>query len=323
MGPRICSGFGPIGKMLDRFLPGGYADGVPLEQQLELASQVPDLTGVCLDYPMQFTDPVDIKRKLDNVGLTLSIIWVDTVGDRKWKFGSFAGPTAAIRREAIELAKRGVEAAREIGCKDVLIWLGQDGYDYPFQVNYGAQWGYLVDGLREVAAHGPDLRFGIEYKIKEPRVRCHIGTCGATVMLAQAIGLPNVGVTIDQGHSLMALESPAEAVALATRFSHLYQVHIDDSWGDWDSDLMAGSVNLWSALEFFYAVEQANYDGWYLMDLYPYRENGFEALAACIRNTQRLVTLAKRLRETDLPALQAAHDAVAINELLWKEIIRL
>jgi sugar phosphate isomerase/epimerase len=228
-----------------------------------------------------------------------------------------------VRRDAIDLAKRGVEAARATGCKDILIWLGQDGYDYPFQVNYDAQWGYLVDGLREVAAAGPELRFGIEYKIKEPRVRCHIGTCAAAVMLAQAIALPNVGVTIDQGHSLMAVESPAEAVALAARFSRLYQIHIDDSWGDWDSDLIAGGVNLWSAVEFFHAVQQSRYDGWYLMDLYPYRENGFEALAACIRNTQRLVSLATRLCSSELLALQARHDAVAINELLWNEIIRL
>jgi sugar phosphate isomerase/epimerase len=323
MGLRIGTGFGPIGKLLDRYVPEGYSDGVPLDRQLELAKQVPGLDGVALDYPMQFQDPVRMKHQLDQVGLQLCILWIDTVGDRKWKMGSFAAPEPRTRREAVDLVKRGVDVAAAMGCQDILLWLAQDGYDYPFQVDYGANWGYLVEGMREVAAYAPTMRFGIEYKAKEPRVRCHIATCAQTLLLAQAVGLPNVGVTIDQGHSLLSQEHPAEAVAMAGRFGRLFQVHVDDNWGDWDSDLIVGGVNFWSALEFFYALQKADYDGWYLMDLYPYRENGFNALAACIRNTRRFASLAARLRGTELGVLQATHDTLAINELLWNYIIQL
>ena len=49
------------------------------------------------------------------------------------------------------------------------IWLGQDGFDYNFQVDYAQVWDLEIDGIREVAAHDPDCLISIEYKPNEPR----------------------------------------------------------------------------------------------------------------------------------------------------------
>ena len=43
------------------------------------------------------------------------------------------------------------------------LWPGQDGWDYPFQVDHGTLWKNSMDGV----AKNPDLKFVIEYKPRD------------------------------------------------------------------------------------------------------------------------------------------------------------
>ena len=74
-----------------------------------------------------------------------------------------------MRREAIDLTKRGIDAARAMGTDLMTVWLGQDGFDYNFQLDYGQVWDWEVAGIREIAEHDPGCRISIEYKPDEPR----------------------------------------------------------------------------------------------------------------------------------------------------------
>ena len=143
------------------------------------------------------------------------------------------------------------------------------------------------------------------------------------VLLCEDIGLPNVGVTVDLGHALVAQENPGEAVALCAKHGRLMQIHVNDNHGDWDSDLIVGQVNYWKSLEFFYWVRKVGFDGWYIMDFYPYREDGAAALVQCIRNSRQLAAQAERLLNCDLERLQEEGDPVAISRLLWQEMFRI
>jgi sugar phosphate isomerase/epimerase len=131
-----------------------------------------------------------------------------------------------------------------------------------------------------------------------------------------------VGVCVDLGHALNAHENPGQAVSLCARYGRLFQIHVNDNWGDWDSDLLVGQVNFWLSLEFFYWVGKADYDSWYVMDFFPFREDGPSALAQCIRASRRMADMAARLTRSPLEQLQEAGDPVAISELLWQETIR-
>ncbi len=319
---KIGSGLVPFSKVSDRFLPGGYRDGLPIEEQLKAAVKVKGLNGVGLDYPLQFEDPVKMKKKLDNLGLRLCTLEIGIYGKREWKLGAFTAPDRVARRRAIDVVKKGMDAASILGVEDILLWLGQDGFDYPFQVNYTSNWDYLIEGIREVGEYRKDIRISVEYKLKEPRLRCHISTVGSALYIAEKVGLPNVGVTIDLGHSLLAQENPAEAVSLLARSKRLFQVHVNDNYCDWDSDLLVGSINLWTTLEFFYWLRKVGYKGWHIIDFYPYREDGVKALSQCIEKTRRLHELAGKLKATDIEEFQKKHDAVAIYRLLWSEIIK-
>ena len=72
-----------------------------------------------------------------------------------------------MRREAIDLTKRGIDAAHAMGVHLMTIWLGQDGFDYNFQIDYAESWDREIAGIREVAEHDPDCLVSIEYKPDE------------------------------------------------------------------------------------------------------------------------------------------------------------
>jgi len=101
-----------------------------------------------------------------------------------------------------------------------------------------------------------------------------ISNVGITLMVINEVGMDNVGGTIDFGHSLMSQESPAEAVCLLQRQGKLFNVHFNDAWGYWDDDMIAGTVNFWTTLEFLYYCKRLEYDGWFGLDMFPYREDG-------------------------------------------------
>src|SRR5687768_17393915 len=61
----------------------------------------------------------------------------------------------------------------------------------------------------------PDLRFVIEYTPRQPRVNMSLDSVSRTLLAIEKIGLPNVGILLDFGHSLFGGESPADAAQLA------------------------------------------------------------------------------------------------------------
>jgi sugar phosphate isomerase/epimerase len=322
MAIKVAAGLVCFANVVDRFLPQGYRDGLPFEEALRRFWEIEGLEATGLDYPLQFDDPVKMKEILDRYGVKLCVLEMGIYGERRWAKGSLAAADAHTRREAIEVCKRGMDAAATLGVEEVLLWPGQDGYEYPFQSDYGRAWGYFVDGIGEIAEHRGDVRIGVEYKPKEPRTRCYMDSAGKAVLLCQTIGLPNVGVCVDLGHSLAAGESPAEAIALCAHYGRLFQVHVNDNYGDWDSDLLVGQINFWRSLEFFYWLKRVGFDSWYIMDFFPYREDGPAALAQCIRNSRRLAEMADRLLALPIEALQEQADPLPISELLWREFVK-
>ena len=319
---KVAAGLVCFSNVVDRFLPGGYRDGLPFEEALRRFAEIEGLDATGLDYPLQFDDPVKMQEILDRYGIKLCILEMGIYGERRWARGSFASTDPAVRRQAIEVCKAGMDAAAALGVDEILLWPGQDGYEYPFQSDYSRAWNWFVEGIGEVAEHRRDIRIGIEYKPKEPRTRCHIDTAAKAVLLCETIKLPHVGVTVDLGHSLTAQENPAEALALCAAYNRLFQVHVNDNYGDWDSDLLVGQINLWRSLEFFYWLKKLGFDSWYIMDFFPFREDGPAALAQCIRNSRRLDAMAERLMRSPIAALQAQGDPVAIAELLWQQAVK-
>ena len=230
--------------------------------------------------------------------------------------GAFTNPRPEVRRQAVRLGQEAVELARGHGAAHVVLWMADDGFDYPFQVDYGRLWADEVEGFRQVAALDPAVRVSVEYKPAEPRRFALVRSMGEALLAARDVGLPNFGVTLDFCHSLMAGESPAAAAALALREGRLFGVHLNDGYGRADDGLAVGSVHPWQTIELLEVLRTGGYAGTIYFDTFPVREDPARECAANIATVRRFEALLDRLDAGALGVAREAHDAAAVRRLL-------
>jgi len=320
---KLASGLWVFDSGCDRFVPGGYRDRVAFRELLDLAAKVPGLKGVeCHESDFDDFDIAEYKRVLDGHGLVTSNVNTNVWGKREFTRGAFSHPDAKIRSAAVGRGKNAVDIAKEVGAASIGLWLGADGFDYPFQVHYVKHWDYMMDSIRQVAEHAAQagVKVGIEYKLKEPRTHMSICDCGKAMAACQELGMDNVGVVIDFGHSLMARENPAEQLAYLHRSKKLFNVHFNDCYGEWDDDMIAGTVRFWETLEFIYYVKECGYDGWLGLDQFPFREDPVKAATMSIRNMLGMWEMVSKLDVPALKAAQANADAIATQEIIRKVV---
>jgi hypothetical protein len=111
---------------------------------------------------------------------------------------NYPWPETDLTPEA-ELADESVDVAARMGARYVKFWPGQDGYDYPFQVDYALLREHGLGGIRDVACNHPDTTFAIEYKPRSPRTRLLWSTAAATLVNSEDTGVDDLGVVIDLG----------------------------------------------------------------------------------------------------------------------------
>ena len=300
---------------VDRYATDGYGPPRSLIEMIDLAGQVRDLSVVDINFP--FVDPdlsldtIEAALKRNN----LSVIGITPeIYTRQFAKGAFTNPDAGVRKLAQEMCDDAADMVRRFGASYVKLWPGQDGWDYPFQVDHGAVWRASMDGVGELASRHPDLNFVIEYKPREPRVHMSFDSVSRTLLGIEKIGLPNVGILLDFGHSLYGGESPADAAQLAIDHGRLFGMDVNDNLRGWDDDLIAGSVHPIELFEFFYTLRKNGWEGVWQLDQFPFREDSVAAANSAI---DFLKAIEKGLDKLDFDAMRAAqeqHDAVtALN----------
>jgi xylose isomerase len=322
--PKFASGLWVLGQTADRFCSGGYGPKVSLEEQIRRAAQVRGLQGIEVhqtDFDEMTYDR--FKQLLKETKLVCTNVNTNVWSSAKWKHGAFTHRDPGLRKEAVAEGKRSVEAARAIGAPGAGLWLGADGYDYPFQVDYAKHWDYLIEGIGDVAQFAqPDIKIGVEYKLKEPRTHMSIGDVGKALWLCQEIGADNLGVVIDFGHALMSREMPGDSMALLARKRKLFNVHFNDAYREWDDDMVPGTVHFWETLEFLWYCRRTEYDGWFGLDMFPYREDGVKAADMALRNLRAMWKLLDRISPAELERAQQTMDALAAQEVVRKVIFQ-
>jgi len=272
-----------------------------IRQLLERAALVEGLTDVDLNYPDHIVGATyhvhDIAPMVRDCGLEINGLAMRYYSDPDFKIGAFTHPDEKIRRKAIDLTKRGIDAARECGTNLMTLWLGQDGFDYSFQADYKTIWQYEIDGIREVALHDPDCLISIEYKPNEPRSYALLPDCASTLLAIGEVGLPNLGVTLDFAHVLYADEQPAMAASLIARYSRILGLHLNDGYAKRDDGLMVGAVHAQQTVELLYQLKKDGYDGTIYFDTFPDQSN-LDPVHECnvnIQTVKRMLRLVDRL----------------------------
>ena len=303
---RYGAGIWHFATYVDRYATDGYGAPRSLIEMIDLAGEVGDLSVVDINYPfpggetsLEAIGTALARNNLSVIGITPEIY------TRRFAKGAFTNPDAGVRRLANEMCNDAANIVRHFGADYVKLWPGQDGWDYPFQVDHRKLWQMSVEGVGELASQNPDLKFVIEYKPREPRNHMTYDSVARTLLGIEKMGVPNVGILLDFGHSLYGGESPADAAQLAIDHGRLFGMDVNDNLRGWDDDMIAGSVHPIELFEFFYTLRKNKWEGVWQLDQFPFREDSVEAAKSAIGF---LKAIERALDKLDFEAMQAAQD---------------
>lgn len=316
------TGIWAFGQFVDRYAGDGYGPSRSTEEMLDAAAQVQGLTYLDINVPFA-TDSLnahDVKTMLDDRGLKCRAT-TPHIYMREYSRGAFTNPDSELRLRTRNRVEEAVEAAAVLDAGYVKFWPGQDGYDYPGQVDYEQIWGYTVNAMREICEKHSDVQFAIEYKPKEPRVRMTLANAPKTLLAIQETGVDNLGIVMDFGHSLMAGESPTESLLMINRYEKLVSAELNDNWRDWDDDLPVASVHLFETMEYLLALRSIEWKDPLLLDQFPFRENPVAAVARSIETIEMLSEACTRVDGVELAEAQSRQDALTVQRIYWNALL--
>ncbi|OPZ22659.1 MAG: Xylose isomerase [candidate division BRC1 bacterium ADurb.BinA364] len=299
----VITGF--LSATKDRFHE--YNRLIALEERLRLAASMEGVSGVEMVYPYEVGQEAEAARDLvARHSLSIAAINVNVKAEPEFRDGGLTSPDAKIRAKAIEFIHRAKDFALTAGADKVTCCPLSDGYEFNFQADYAKAWNRIVDSLREAASYKTEIPLFIEYKPSETRARCYIDTAAKALLLLHEIGVKDMGVTLDFGHSMYGNENPAEAVSMLAASPFRYYIHINDNNARWDWDFMAGTHHFLDYVEFLFVLMKNGYSDFFTSDTWPTRWDIRKTFEMNARLTNKIW---RRLQAIGIEALQARIDA--------------
>jgi xylose isomerase len=327
-------GIWSFGANATRFMPSGYHPKEGKEDMLAKVRRVVEGLGKLVDgYEFHYPGEVN-ENNVDRIKKALGAadIYCVALGifnDPKYALGSFINPDKKLRREAITTAKKGIELAAAIGAK-FIIWPGGEGYNYPFQIPYVEVWGNFIDAIAEAVDHANHhgVTMLLEHKNSEPAMRILMRDIGMTMYVInkvkeKGVDTTNLKVNMDWQHLIMNGEPLAEYASLLASEKLLGHQHGNSGWGSFDDDNMVGASFFMQTLELALALRRYSYgqNGERVgFDLFPYTEDQIAAVKRSIYQWEFIDSLAGKIDAEELKQAQAAHDAVAAYEVVYKTL---
>lgn len=303
-------------------LPPGRRD-VP--HLLELVARVGKLDAADLNFPdhVSAENEASVRAALSANGVRLNGLAMRYYGEPEFAIGAYTNPDPAVRRKAIDQTREAIDTCARLGARQLTLWMGQDGFDYAFQVDYARAWDDTISAMAEVADHNREIDVAIEYKPNDPRAYSLMPDVGTTLLATQELDRPSVGVTLDFAHVLHADEMPAHAASLVARHSRLLGVHLNDGYGKRDDGLMVGTVHPVATVELFVELDRIGYDGVIYFDTFPDLSglDPVEEVRTNVHMAERLRAIAGKLRANrDLAAAIARQDAALSQRIVARAL---
>ncbi|CRH19757.1 MULTISPECIES: sugar phosphate isomerase/epimerase family protein [Carnobacterium] len=255
-----------------------------VEEVLQEFNQL-GLTHVDFNYPEHVIDISATKMKEIVQENNLLVNGVALRFRDEFINGELGNADSAISDRAVELCKEACDYCRDIGGEVVTIWLGFDGFDYSFQIDYEKVWNQIKDCLIQIADYAPDLKISIEYKPFQPRAYAFLDSFGVSLSMIHEVGRENLGITLDYCHMLMKHENPAYGASILGSRKKLFGVHLNDGYGLNDDGLMIGTNSLIKTIEFIYYTKLHSYEHAFYFDTFPVIE---DPIAECKRNIKMI-----------------------------------
>jgi len=192
------------------------------------------------------SDYAGLREEAAALGLGFDAVNSNTFQDQPgqahtYANGSLSAQDAATRQQAVDHNIECIEIGRQLGSKDLTVWVG-DGTNFPGQQDFARSLDRYLDGAAQIYAALPDdWRMLLEHKMFEPAFYSTvISDWGSSILAAQELG-PKAKCLVDLGHHAPNTNIE-QIVARLHRFGKLGGFHFNDSkYGD--DDLDSGSIN--------------------------------------------------------------------------------
>jgi xylose isomerase len=306
----IITGF--LSQTKDRFHE--YNQPLGLEQKFDLMTRIQGYDGVELVYPYEVDDPQRTRALLDTYALQVAAVNVNVKAEPEFRNGGLTSNQARVRSKAVRFIKEAKDFAAAVGADKVTCCPLGDGYEFAFQYDYAQAWKHLVATFGEAGVYRPQIPLFIEYKPSETRGRCFLDSAAKTLCLLNELKIPQMGVTLDFGHSVYGGENPAEALALLAQSPYPYYIHINDNDGKWDWDYFCGTKHFLEYVEFLYYLKKYAYDDYLTSDTSPTRWDIAGTFEASSRLTNKIWQRLDHVDGARLDRLMASGDYLAT----WK-----
>ncbi len=326
-------GFANTGTRFGKFQQAGAA--TTLEEKFADAAQVNALTGitsqlalhVLWDLPNGIADTAEVKRLTAKFGIQAGSINPNLFQDQDYKFGSICNPDETIRRRAIDHLIDSVEIAKELGSRDVSLWIA-DGSNYPGAQSIRNRIVWLEEAMAATHARlGAAQRMLIEYKPFEPAFyHTDIADWGMAVHLAQVAG-PQAFVLVDTGHHYQS-QNIEQIVAWLLHLRLLGGFHFNDRRYA-DDDLTIGSIDPYQVFRIFHEILNESDHAVaasvaFMIDQSHNVKGKMEAMVQTVVTAQELFVKAALVDRAQLVELQRTTRTVEAEECLktafWSDV---
>jgi xylose isomerase len=309
------------GKTKDRFHE--YNTDRNFEQKLELVSKMQGMSGVEVIFPYEIKDVQLLKSLLKKYKLNVAAVNVNVKAEPEFRNGGLTSTDAAVRKRAVQFIKDAKDFAKAVGADKVTCCPLGDGYEFAFQCDYAQMWKYLIDTFGQAGDYKKEIPLFIEYKPSETRGRCFLDTAAKTLCILNDIGIKQMGITVDYGHSKYGQENPAEVVAMLAHSPYPYYIHINDNNGKWDWDYMVASHNFLEYAEFLFYLQEYKYNDFLTSDTSPTRWDIVGTFEANTRMTQKIWDRLLSIDRAEFRKLIRGGDFLKTWKFIEKNIFKL
>ncbi len=322
-------GFANTGTRFGKFVQMGAA--TTIAEKFADAGEVNRLTGasptialhVLWDLPRGVADVAEIRALEEEHGVRAGSMNPNLFQSQEYKYGSICSPDARVRGMATEHLLESVKLARELGSRDLSLWVS-DGSNYPGTQSIRRRIGWMEEALGTMyAALGEDQRMLIEYKPFEPAFyHTDIADWGMAAHLARVCG-PKAKVLVDTGHHAPATNIE-QIVAWLLHTGALGGFHFNDRKYA-DDDLTLGSIDPYQVFRIFHEILSGEAtDVAYMIDQSHNLKGKMEAMVQSVVTAQELFARAALVDQERLAELQDGCRLVeaeeCYREAFWTDV---
>ncbi len=309
---KISMGIWGNTNLPDRFNPSGFGEFVPVLDRIREVGEIEGLDGIELHLPTEINEDnaADIERVLGDYGLRIVQLCGHTWTERRYRHGALADSNPQVRAAAVARVKEALDMGARFDVPISVLWPATDGSDFPLQSDYLALYRRYVDSVREILDHIHANAYGtklcIEPKPFEPRTHIMMGNTAQALCIVNEVDDPAFGINLDIGHSLIAAENLEDQLSLICRYGRLYHTHFNDNDQQCDADLPPGTVNFIRLVSVMYVLDQTGYDGWFGLDLFPYRDEPRRFIEISRDNLRRALAVVHLMNERGAEQMRSA-----------------